>query len=96
MPPHTKPTPKSFQNSNPHPLPAAGTSRRFPDDPTRDAAAAAQLLASRKDRAENLMITDLLRNDLGHVCVPGSVHVPGFIELETYPTVHQLVSTVRG
>jgi para-aminobenzoate synthetase component 1 len=56
----------------------------------------ARLRASAKDHAENVMIVDLARNDLGRVCVPGSMHVPTLCALESHPGLHHLVSTVRG
>jgi para-aminobenzoate synthetase component 1 len=64
--------------------------------PEQDQAGAAELLASAKDRAENVMIVDLLRNDLGRVCRYGTVRVAAVCRLETYQYVHHLVSEVRG
>ncbi len=75
--------------------PIKGTARRDPSE-KRDRALRDELAASAKDRAENVMIVDLLRNDLSRVAQPGSVVVPELAELETHPTVHHLVSTVEG
>ncbi len=75
--------------------PMKGTATRSPD-PVEDAARVRDLASDAKQRAENLMIVDLLRNDLSRVSRAGSVIVPDLFTVETYPTVHQMVSTVRA
>jgi para-aminobenzoate synthetase component 1 len=75
--------------------PMKGTAPRDPD-PARDAAIAADLHASQKARAENLMIVDLLRNDIGRLAQVGTVRVPSLFAMERYATVHQMTSTIEG
>ena len=75
--------------------PMKGTAERQAD-PAADMAAAKELQSDPKQRAENLMIVDLLRNDLSRVCEAGSVEAPDLFRIESYPTVHQMTSLVSG
>lgn len=75
--------------------PMKGTQPRS-NDPAEDARRRFFLQTDEKNRAENLMIVDLLRNDLSRICIPGSVQVPELFSIETYKTVHQMTSLIRG
>lgn len=75
--------------------PIKGTRRRHPD-PQEDARIREALRTSEKDRAENIMIVDLVRNDLARNCMPGSVQVEELFGIYSFQTVHQMISTVRG
>lgn len=91
-------SPEQFLSVDGHQVrtrPIKGTRPRS-TNPVEDLALLDSLARSKKDRAENLMIVDLLRNDLGRVCDPGSIHVPELFRIESFATVHHLVSTVEG
>lgn len=85
----------SLHGRNVSTQPIKGTRPRSAD-PELDRQIARELQASGKDLAENLMIVDLLRNDLGRNCAPGSIRVDSLFKLHSYPTVHHLVSTIQG
>ncbi len=76
--------------------PIKGTSRRNLDNPVIDQQNKLSLAESAKERSENVMVVDLVRNDLSKVCEPGSVYVEELFGLYTFPTVHQMISTVAG
>lgn len=84
-----------LEDGNIQTRPIKGTLPRL-DDPDADRVQAQKLAVSPKDRAENLMIVDLMRNDIGRVAVPGSVRVPELFVVEPFPAVHHLVSTITA
>lgn len=84
-----------LENQHVQTRPIKGTLPRLAD-PKADAQQAVRLATSEKDRAENLMIVDLLRNDIGRVATPGSVRAPELFVVEPFPAVHHLVSTITA
>lgn len=91
-------SPERFLKKSGHLLISEPIKGTAPRGTTReeDAFMANQLYHSQKDRSENVMVVDLVRNDLSRVCVAGSVEVPALFEIRTFPGVHQMVSTVQG
>ena len=86
---------KVFPSGEIETRPIKGTRPRD-QNPLTDADMAIELVSSTKDRAENIMVVDLLRNDLGRVCIPGSINVSQLVGLESYSQVHHLTSVVQG
>jgi para-aminobenzoate synthetase component I len=76
--------------------PIKGTSARYPDRPAADSASARDLFQSAKDRSENVMIVDLVRNDLSRICLPGSVVAEELYGVYPFPQVYQMISTITG
>jgi para-aminobenzoate synthetase component 1 len=76
--------------------PIKGTARRHPDDPALDALNLQGLMASDKERAENVMVVDLVRNDLSRICKEGTVKVDELCAVYSFPQVHQMISSVSG
>jgi len=76
--------------------PIKGTSPRFPDDPAADRASRDHLYHSPKDRSENVMVVDLVRNDLSKICLPDTVRVEELYGIYPFPQVYQMISTIQG
>lgn len=76
--------------------PVKGTARRHPADPLADEQSRLGLTSSKKERSENVMVVDLVRNDLSRICMEGSVRVDELFGVRSFPQVHQMVSTVSG
>ena len=76
--------------------PIKGTSPRYREDPAADLASSRELFLSPKDRSENVMVVDLVRNDLSKVCIPGSVRAAELYHIYPFPQVFQMISTITG
>jgi para-aminobenzoate synthetase component 1 len=76
--------------------PIKGTARRYPGQPDQDAQSARDLVNSEKERSENVMVVDLVRNDLSMICKAGSVQVDELFGIYSFPQVHQMISTISG